>query len=463
MRRVSRILVADDDPTVLRSVRRALVAAGHAVEEAEDGAVALARLRAASFDVVVTDLEMPNLDGFGLLKAVRASYPGLPVIVVTARNTVAECARAMRAGAADFLTKPFHPSDLTAAVEAAVGERSVPATQTSTSRGANVLIGDSAKLREVLEVVERVAPTEATVLIRGETGTGKELVARLLHGLSPRAASPLVAVNCGALAESLVESELFGHVRGAFTGATDRRAGRFLQADRGTIFLDEIGDLPMPAQVKLLRVLQEREIVPVGSDRPTKVDVRVLAATHRDLAAMVAAGGFRADLYYRLEVVVVSLPPLRERPADIPALVARFVDKHGARYGRTIRLTSGALAALAARGWPGNVRELENVIERLVLIAKREVVTEDELPPEDGVPSRGASPAPIASPAPPRPDAGAVAAAQPASLPEAMADYERRLIEEALLKTGGNKQQAAALLGINRTTLVEKLKRLRRD
>lgn len=456
------MLVVDDNPVDLRALRRAIADAGYDVEEAEDGEAAMVRFAATAIDVVVTDLEMPRLDGLGVLAAVRAKAPHVPVVVVTARSTVADCARAMRAGAADFLTKPFHPTELVAAIAAAVGERSSSPEPVVAPRGAHLLIGDSAALRDALEVVERVAHTDATVLIRGETGTGKELVARLLHGLSARAPFPMVAVNCGAITESVVESELFGHVRGAFTGASERRPGKFLQANRGTIFLDEIGDLSLTAQVKLLRVLQEREIMPVGSDRPVSVDVRVVAATHRDLGAMVADGKFRADLYYRLDVVVVGLPALRERPSDVPLLIDHFIQKHGARYRRSIRLTAGAVAQLATRSWPGNVRELENVIERLVLTSPRAEVREEDLPADSPTgPVRASTPA-----EPPAASVGSDGAeARPAAAPftEAIASFELKLLEDALQQTGGNKKKAAALLGINRTTLIEKLKRRRRE
>ncbi len=471
---MARLLLVDDDPSLLRSVSRALIAASHEVTTAADGAEAVALLAKASFDLVITDLDMPILDGFGVVTYVQKHRPATPVVVVTANHGIRSCVQVMRAGAADFLSKPFHPTELREVIDALLTSRSVPPAQGPTvlasppparvkSSSSLALLGDSPALQAVIDLVERVASSPSTVLVTGETGTGKEVVARLLHGQSARANMPFVAVNCGALAESIVESELFGHARGAFTGASDRRTGRFLQANKGTIFLDEIGELTPAVQVKLLRVLQEREITAVGSDRSEKIDVRVVAATHRDLEAMVENGTFRADLFYRLNVVAIRMPPLRERGAsDVTALIEFFVEKHRARTGRAITFGPEAMDVLSRYAWPGNVRELENLVEGLVTAAPGPTVRVEDLP-------RKLRESSISQLATPSSEPSSKRSSKPSSkdepfehigLSDAVSTLERQLIERALANTGGNKNKAAGILGINRTTLVEKMKRL---
>ncbi|HEY7957622.1 MAG: sigma-54-dependent transcriptional regulator [Polyangia bacterium] len=448
---MTRALVVDDDPAIRRSIKAVARDVGCEVTDAEDGLDAVGKLGAGRFDVVITDLRMPRADGFAVLAAVSSRQPGTPTIMLTAHGAVAECVTAMKGGAFDFLTKPFHAEELEAAIRRAleVTQRSGRAGKDPARERPQVsIIGDSPRLRAVLDSVERVATTDATVLIAGETGTGKEVIARLVHGLSDRAGRPFVAINCGAIPEGLIESELFGHARGSFTGATDKRVGRFVQAEGGTLFLDEVGELPPATQVKLLRVLQEREVTPVGESRSVAIDVRVIAATHRDLEAMVETGAFRQDLYYRLNVVPLEMPALRDRAEDIPALANHFLADAGRRLGRELRLSPEALEALCRYAWPGNVREVENLIERVAILGKGGEITVADLPEKfrhPPVATGGAA-------APPLPEDGL-------DLVRALGDIEGKLIDEALRKSGGNRSQAARLLGLNRTTLIEKLKR----
>ncbi len=454
-------LAVDDDPEMRRSVCRMLEKMGYAPTQASSATEAVARLNDAQYEVVVTDLKMPpGPDGLEVVRAVRKLQPMAAAIVLTGNGSVADCVAAMRAGANDFVTKPFHPDALAEVIRLAVDNMRIPRAPGSpkgerrvrhhTAAPAATLLGTSPAILDLLALIERVAPTPATVLITGETGTGKEVVARLLHGASPRSSGPLVTVDCGAVPENLIESELFGHARGAFTGAVERRQGRFAQADGGTLFLDEVGELPLHMQVRLLRVLQTREVVAVGEAKPQHVDIRVVAATNRDLPAMDAAGTFREDLFYRLNVVQLELPPLRARKDDISALFRTFVDRSAALLGRTVEVAPAVAVALGHYRWPGNVRELENLAERMVILDRAGVLGIDQLPKELKA-------------------AQMVDATQPAEIPsiaetgldleQTLEQTEWRLIDEALRRTGGNKAQAARLLGINRTTLVEKLKR----
>ncbi|HJZ89011.1 MAG TPA: sigma-54 dependent transcriptional regulator [Polyangia bacterium] len=457
-----RVLVADDEQAIRRALQVVLTGLGCEVVGAEDGVDALGKLRAAAFDLVVTDLRMPRADGFAVLRGAREHQPGLPVVVLTGHGSIPDCVAALRGGAANFLTKPFHVAELEQVVREALALRELEGA----ARGASgnrrprsrtggatngTLIGSSPLLQAVIDLVAQVADTDATVLITGESGTGKEVVARLLHAGSRRSGEPLVAVNCGAIPDGLLESELFGHVRGAFTGATDKREGQFVRAHDGTLFLDEIGELPPALQVKLLRVLQDREVTPVGGSGAQSVDVRIVAATNRDLEGMVATGQMREDLYYRLNVVPIEMPPLRARPEDVPLLAQHFLDAANHRLSRQVEgFSDDTLDALCAYRWPGNVRELENLIERLTVVKGSGRIALADLPPKLRV-------APIAL-------AGGLApTAVPSEgldLPGTLAHIERRLIQDALRKAGGNKNRAAALLGLNRTTLVEKLKRL---
>jgi DNA-binding NtrC family response regulator len=377
--------------------------------------------------------------------------------MLTAGGSIRDCVEAMRAGAFNFLSKPFHPRDLQEVVERALRTRAADAGPGGSLAFGDdeghpqvALIGDSPLLRQVIDVVERVARTKATVLVTGESGTGKEVVARLLHGSSGRTSGPFVAVNCGAIPESLIESELFGHAKGSFTGATEARTGKFLQAHGGTLFLDEIGELPLAMQVKLLRVLQEREITPVGENRSRAIDVRIVAATNVDLEQMARQGKFRQDLYYRLEVLPIHLPALRERREDVPLLARHFLDAANRRLGSSIKLGEDALALLKLYAWPGNVREMENLIERMVILDRSGTITAADLPARVRK----------------DPATGAVAAAATAlargsiDLPATLAAIEASLIEQALRQADGNRTHAAESLGINRTTLVDKLKKM---
>jgi DNA-binding NtrC family response regulator len=359
----------------------------------------------------------------------------------------------MKAGASDFVNKPFHAEELRDILSGALGTLSTSGP-TPRLRAPASVIGDSPVMEQLLTTVERVGPSEVTVMITGESGTGKEVIARLLHGASGRAGRPFIVVNCGAIPEGLVESELFGHARGAFTGAVEKRLGRFVQADGGTLFLDEIGELPPSAQAKLLRALQEREVVPVGEAKPVQVDIRVVAATHRDLEAMVTEGKFREDLYYRLAVVPLEVPPLRARLGDVPALARWFLDAARLRNKRDVKLADDALAMIAKYTFPGNVRELENLIERLVVTDHDGIVTIEDLPAKvrGGGPHRPGATPPAGVPVVSALDGGA-------TLEQVLRDTEDRLIDEALARCEGNNAKAAQLLGINRTTLIEKLKR----
>jgi len=434
------VLVVDDDERVRGVVRRLLrqrVANLELVESAS-GDDALARLDEGRFDLVLTDLRMPVTDGFAVLEKLQSRQPGTPAIVVTGYGNVRDCVDAMRRGAVNFVCKPFEIDDLSLAVEKALAGLDA-------REAINGPVGGSAVMARALDEIERVGRTDATVLLRGETGTGKERLARLVHERSARAGKPFVAINCGAIPEHLVEAELFGHMRGAFTDATDRRIGKLQQADGGTVFLDEVGEVPMAAQVKLLRFLQEREIAPVGSSESIPVDVRVVAATHRDLERMVRNGTFREDLLYRLSVVPIVVPPLRVRHGDVPALVAHFVDEAETRRGQRVRFSEDALDALERYSWPGNVRELENLIERLAIMTTGDECGLEHLPEKmrHEVSRARAEQLPLDG----------------MDLQGALGSIEDALIDEALRRTKGNRTDAAQLLGLNRTTLVEKLRR----
>ncbi|HVS76153.1 MAG TPA: sigma-54 dependent transcriptional regulator [Steroidobacteraceae bacterium] len=451
------VLVADDDAGMRAVLRSLLSRDGHVVIDAEDGQGAIEVLAARHgkppFDLVITDLRMPRADGFEVLARVRERQPRTPVVILTAQGSIRDCVAAMRAGAFNFLTKPFHHTELAAIVRQAGELRARSAEALARARDARPLtvslIGESAALRAVIDTVERVAASSSTVLITGESGTGKEVVARLLHGASGRSAGPFVAVNCGAIPENLIESELFGHARGAFSGAVEAHPGKFVQADGGTLFLDEVGELPLPLQVKLLRALQDREITPVGGTHSRTVDVRIVAATNRDLEAMAADGRFRRDLYYRLDVVPIRLPALRDRPDDIPVLVRHFLDQMNMRFQREVALADDALALMTLYAWPGNVREMENLIERLVVLDSSGVIRAGDLPERLKATPGMAALATVAASL----ERGSI------DLPAVMASIESSLIEQAVRQAGGNKTRAAELLGLSRTTLLDKLKR----
>ena len=441
-----RILVIDDEPTQLELVGGFLRKQGFEVVAAASGRAAVARFKQEPFDLVLTDQRMPDLSGLDVLDAVRAASPETAVVIMTAYGTIETAVSAVKAGAADYLAKPLNLDELLHRIHQ-IQDRRRLLTENRELRAALAerhrvegIIGESGAMQEMLSVVRRVAPSDATVLIRGESGTGKELIARALHYASPRAARPLVKVNCAALAESLLEAELFGHEKGAFTGAVTARKGRFELADGGSLFLDEIGDLPPHLQVKLLRVLQEREFERVGSSRPIKVDVRLLAATHRNLEALVREGRFRDDLYYRINVVTIQLPPLRERREDVPMLIDHFLRAFADKNGKSIRgLTREAREALLRYDYPGNVRELENLIERAVVLTRDDVIDLTDLPLTLE-----------AQAAEPESGAGLVAAVE---------GLERRMIREALAKADGIQTRAAELLGIGERVLRYKLKK----
>jgi len=452
---VWRVLVVEDDPDVRHALERFLTREGWTVVSAADGAEAI-RLLDVDHDLtlVLSDLDMPNVDGREVLAA--AQRYDIPVVIVTGAATVETAVELMKRGAANYLTKPFSPPAIRSVLDECRARHEARREARATSDRA--LIGESAGLRSVVDVISAVAETDATVLLRGESGTGKEVAARSIHAASRRAHRPFIAVNCGAIPEALLESELFGHSRGAFTGATHSRAGRFELADGGTLFLDEIGDMALSSQVRLLRVLQERQYSPLGESVPRACDVRVICATHRDLREMVSKGTFREDFFYRINVVEVVLPALRDRRDDIPMLVQHFLDAANVRHGRDVGLpTAEAMAALCRHDWPGNIRQLANMIERMVVLRRSGPIGLADLPNE--LRPAALAEAPIAP-------AATIAAAPPATLPEegvdlrrALAELEDTLIAQALNRTGGNRNAAAQLLGLNRTTLVEKLKR----
>ena len=444
------VLIVDDEPAVRALLKQALVRGGHQVTECSDGAEAGTALERSAFDLVISDLTMPIADGLAVLRKARAVAPGTPVIILTARAAIADCVEAMREGAFNFLVKPFHPTELAEVVAQALRTGQPPQVPRPTGgeQAQAALIGESPALKQVLDVVARAAASDATVLLLGESGTGKEVVARLLHSFSPRVGGPFVAVNCGAIPEGLLESELFGHAKGAFTGATETRLGKFVEADGGTLFLDEVGELPLASQVKLLRVLQDRTVSPVGDGKTRTVHTRMVAATNQDLEARVKEGRFRSDLFYRLNVVPIVLPALRERGSDVPLLARHFLASANRRAGKQVTLSDGALAMLELGAWPGNVRELENMIERLVILDRTGVVRAEDLPPSVATPAAGL--------------AGAAAQALARGgidLVETMAKIEAMLIETALRTADGNKSRAAELLNLSRTTLLDKLKR----
>lgn len=424
---------------------------GYAVSEAADGDEALNLVRERAFDAVLTDVRMARMDGIHTLKSVLEYNPALPVVLMTAYSSVETAVEALRLGAYDYLVKPLDFEILRRTLRQAIEHSRLSVEnrelrrQLSEAAARPGILGRSPAMLAMQETIATVAPTEATVLITGESGTGKELVARALHSGSARADKPMVTVNCAALAENLLESELFGHEKGSFTGADRRREGRFVQANGGTLFLDEIGEMPLPLQAKLLRALQEGEVQRVGSDAPLTVDVRVLAATNRDLREEVARRRFREDLYFRLNVISLEVPPLRDRGEDIPVLAAHFLERFAGRNRKSIRgFSPQAVDSLLRYAWPGNVRELENAVERAVILCNGDLITRRELP------------AAITEAASPE-EASSAAVGALAGLP--LDELERRAIGETLRCTGDNKSEAARQLGITRATLHNKLRK----
>ncbi len=442
------LLVADDDQVARELLGEALGREGYRVSLVASGEECVRLAEAEPFDAALVDLRMPGLDGLGVLKRLAAVRPGLPVVILTAFASIDTAIEAVNAGASDYLSKPFRMEEIKVVVRRTLAARRLlPEAASdralSVRRGDN-LVGQSHQMAEIYTLIARVASLDTTVLIQGETGTGKELVARAIHAASARADHPFVAVDCAALPEALFESELFGHERGAFTGALTARRGLLETSAGGTCFLDEIGELTPPLQAKLLRVLQERAVRRVGGNEPIPVDVRIVAATNRDLHALVPTGEFRDDLYYRLNVVTIAVPPLRERATDIPLLAQHFLEKFADETGRSVKhLAPGTLALLTSYQWPGNVRELEHAIERAVALASSEALLPEDLPPHVRQ-----EPAP----APRLPATGMT-----------LDEVKRWYILKVLDETGGNKVRAADLLGINRRTLYRILERQATD
>jgi len=442
---MAHLLVVDDEPSARTTLALLLRKRGHRVAEADDVGSATKRLADEVFDLVVTDLRMPDGDGLDVLQAARAQADAPEVILLTAYADWKSAKDAIRLGALDYFEKGQDPEELYHRIDKALAARALRRenanlkAQLRERYGVPGLIARSHAMQAVLDLVERVAPTDATVLIQGESGTGKEVIAKAVHHASARATRPFVSVNCGAVPEPLLESELFGYVRGAFTGANASKLGLFEEADGGTLFLDEIAEMPATVQVKLLRALQSGEVRRLGATQAATIDVRVLAATNGDLATRISQGSFREDLFYRLNVIQMILPPLRDRREDIPALAEHFLTRAAAKLARTLRLSPAALERLLRYPWPGNVRELENAIERAAILARTEAVEPDDLPPHV---SAGLHLGP--SPALPR--------------QITLADAERAHILTTLERYGRNHSGAAEALGIGRTTLWRKLK-----
>jgi DNA-binding NtrC family response regulator len=439
----TRILVVDDEEIVRESLSGWLEKDGYDVACAPDGRFAVDRMKGERWNVVLVDLKMPGMDGLQVLEEARRLQPEAAVILMTAYATVDTAVAAMKLGAFDYLVKPFDPEELSILMQKVVAQQSLVRENAVLRKALKKehrfrdLVSKSPSMQKVFELAQVAARSNSTILVLGESGTGKEVLARTIHAESPRAEGPFVAVSCAALTETLLESELFGHERGSFTGATARRKGKFELARGGTLFLDEVGDISSKLQLDLLRVLEERKLHRVGGEEPIDVDVRVVAATNRDLRKAVGDGSFREDLFYRLNVIPVTLPPLRERKEDIPLLVEHFLDRLEAELKRRVRVSPEAMGALLAHTWPGNVRELRNVLERGAVVAQGEVVKLADL---------GLAPPP------------GKAAPHPGG-PASLEDVERRHIAEVLAHAGGNVSQAARLLGIDRVTLYHKMKK----
>ena len=435
------ILVVDDETIVRESLGGWFLDDGYRVDTAANAGEALRLAAENHYDVALIDIKMPKVDGLELMGRLLAAIPDLTPIVMTAYASVETAVRALKAGAYDYIVKPFDPDELLHLIERVEQQRSLRAENQRLKQSLDEaaepgsIVGDSPAMQRILQLVRTVGPTDSTVLIQGESGTGKELVARALHAASPRRYNPLVAVHCGALAEGVLESELFGHEKGSFTGASYHHKGKFEQADHGTIFLDEVGDISPRVQVELLRVLEEKEVTRVGGKRAIPVDFRVVAATHRDLPHMVADGSFREDLYYRLAVVGIPLPPLRERPEDIRTLAQHFLERVSRSMNkRGLRFSPEALAALESYAWPGNARELQNAVERAIVLGSGPVIAVSDLPRT----VQGAPETPRA---------------------RTLADVERAHIERVLTESHWNISQAASELGVDRSTVYHKIQR----
>ncbi|MGB5303652.1 MAG: sigma-54 dependent transcriptional regulator [Gemmatimonadota bacterium] len=441
MKNGKKILIVDDEMSVRNSLREWFLEDGFAVETAEDGNAALQRMHSGPYDIVIIDLKMPGMDGITLERRIREIDKDAAIIILTAFASVETAVEALKLGAFDYVTKPVDPDELSNTVRNALKQRQLEAENTRLKAKVSELtlpspiIGDSSRMRRVLDMISTVAGTDANVVIRGESGTGKELIARAIHTQSERRFFPIVAVNCGSIPETLLESELFGHEKGAFTGAQYRRKGKIELAHGGTLFLDEIGDIPTKMQVDLLRVLETRRFHRLGGNQEITSDFRLVCATNRDLEALIEEGSFREDLYYRINVFVIDLPPLRDRPEDIPALTRHFIEKYAHAMGKPVKEISPEVEALlVSYAWPGNVRELENAVERAMVIGREPSVQPEDLP---------------------------VPLARSEAEPEGstLAAIERRHIERVLRAEQGNITRAAAALGIDRGTLYNKLRR----
>ncbi len=435
------ILVVEDDREMRALLEDILVAESYQVRSAADGSEGFKLFLRHEVDLIITDVMMPGMKGTELLNEVQARRPDVPVIIITAFGNIESAVDAMKGGAYHYLPKPFRTQELLIAVSAALRERhllqELASLRAQFSQGPLDIIAESPAMRRVLDVITRAAAADTAVLLTGESGTGKEVLARVLHARSPRLGHPFLAINCAAIPETLLESQLFGHRRGAFTDARQDRMGHFQEAEGGTVFLDEIGDMPLGLQAKILRVLQEKEVHPLGAPAPVAVNVRIVASTNRDLAALMREGKFREDLYYRLNVISVRVPPLRERPDDLLPLIAHFLEKHGRRLGREgCKLSTEALQLLQRHAWPGNVRELENAIERALVLSRQATIGPADLP--DGLGCARTS-------------------AIIEEMPRSVADIERDHILRVLRSVAGNKTAAARLLGLDRKTLYRKL------
>jgi DNA-binding NtrC family response regulator len=457
------VLLVDDERNMLLVMRMTLEEAGYRVLTAESGEEALGLLRDPDLDAIVSDLKMPGMSGSDLVARCRRDRPDLPVIVATAYGSIRSAIECIQAGASDYLTKPFEPEELQFAVQRAVRLRDLMQENrrlqaaVSDSRRPSRLVGESPAMQRLRQQIRQVAPYKTNVLISGESGTGKEAVARSIHEAGPRAEQPWVAINCSAIPRDLMESELFGYVRGAFTGAVQSRLGRLEQANGGTLFLDEIGDLEPGLQAKLLRVLQEREFSPVGSDAIHRVDVRVISASNRDLRELARAGEFREDLLYRLDVYHIRVPPLRDRGTDIPRLAMAFLGELRAEMDKPVAgFSEAALEALSAYSWPGNVRELRNAVERSLLSCHGSLIELDDLPDRVHRQPQSAAPAPRSGNGP----TAALDALGEGGLDHWLGEAERHMILQALERSGGVQAQAARLLGISERSLWHRLKKL---
>ncbi|WP_129598267.1 sigma-54-dependent transcriptional regulator [Anaerophilus nitritogenes] len=444
---IKKILIADDEKNMIWAMKKALKNEDYKIITAANGIEAVEKAKDQEIDLVLLDLRMPKKDGMKALREIKAFNENIPVMMITAHGTMESAIEAMKIGALDYISKPFDIEELKMQIRKALEignmkEQIEFLTKKLKDKTGKVIIGNSLRMKEVLDVVNRVAKSTATILITGESGTGKELIANAIHYNSDRKNKPYIKVNCGAIAESLLESELFGHEKGAFTGAVSRKPGRFERADGGTLFLDEVGELSLATQVKLLRVLQEKEIERVGGTEVIKVDVRVVAATNRDLKKMVEEGTFREDLYYRLNVIPIELPSLRERKEDIPVLIDYFIQKFCREMGRSlISICEDALERMVQYSWKGNIRELENVVERLIILSQGNVIHREDLPKEILLQNEDPS---------------------EFILPKEgidLEEVEKNLIQQALKKTDYNQTKAANLLGITRHTLIYRMEK----